>query len=325
MKPIISYLAKNQFVAALAILAVILLAIQIKDILVVIFISFILMAALQPAVRFLETKKLPRALAASIVYIVLIACILLLVVPIMPFFVSQVQNLIVNFPMYFEKAAGTLGFHIKYSNINSQAASLGSLGTSIFLITSTVFGGIVSFFTILVISFYLLLSHDHFEKLILEFFPREARLKTKEVFNEIEIKLGNWVRGQLILSLSVGLISYIFLQLLGVPYAFPLAFIAALFEAVPMIGPVLGSIPAIIVALTVSPSLAMAVTAGSFVIQGIENNVFYPKIMEKAVGLNPVVTIIAILVGGSLLGIWGALISIPFLTMVVLILIALND
>lgn len=282
------------------------------------------MAAIHPSVAFLERRRWPRILSVSVIYLIIIAITLLLIVPIMPFFISQVQNLIANFPIYFEKAAQTLGFHIQYSNFN-PAGSFENLSTNIILITSTVFGGIVSFFTIIVISFYLVLYHDRFEKLIIHMFPKEGRENAQVVFNDIENSLGKWVRGQLVLSISVGLISWIFLQLIGVPYAFPLAFIAGVLEIIPMIGPVLSAIPAIIVAITISPSLALATAAGYLVIQTIENNVLVPKIMQSAVGLNPVVTIIAILVGGTLLGIWGALIAVPFFAMLMIILTALND
>lgn len=324
MRAIVSYLSRNQFVAALFLIVLGLFIIQIKTILIIFFLSYILMAAIHPSVAFLEHRKWPRILSVSVIYLIIIAVILLLIVPIMPFFVSQVQNLILNFPIYFEKAAQTFGLHIQYSNFN-PSGSFENLSTNIILITSTVFGGIVSFFTIIVISFYLVLYHDRFEKLIIHMFPKDSREKTQVVFNDIENSLGKWVRGQLVLSLSVGLITWAFLELIGVNYAIPLAFITGILEIVPMIGPILGAIPAIIVALTISPSLAIATAAGYLVIQTIENNVLVPKIMQSAVGLNPVITIIAILVGGTLLGIWGALIAVPFFAMLMIILTALND
>ena len=131
--------------------------------------------------------------------------------------------------------------------------------------------------------------------------------------------MGNWMRGQLALSFFIGVISWIFLTLIGVPYALPLAFFAGFLEILPTIGPIIASVPAIIVALTISPTLAIAVAIGYIVIQAIENNLLVPKIMQAAVGLNPVVIIIAILVGGNLLGVWGALLSIPFLTILTII------
>ncbi|MEK7573861.1 MAG: AI-2E family transporter [Patescibacteria group bacterium] len=324
MKTITDYLSRNQFVAALALIALGLFLFQIKEILIIIFVSYILMAAIHPAVGFLERRKWPRLLSISVIYLVIIAIILLLIVPIIPFFVSQIQNLIKNFPFYFEKAAETLGIQIESSSINSSSA-IQNIGNNLVSITSTVFGGIISFFTIIVISFYLLVYHDRFEKLVVNMFHENKREKARETFAQVENSLGNWVRGQLILSVSIGIISWIFLSVLGINYAFPLAFLAAILEVIPTIGPVLASIPAIIVALTISPTLAIVVTVGYIIIQALENNILVPKIMQTAVGLNPIVIIIAILVGGSLLGVWGALISIPFLSMLVIILTALND
>lgn len=282
------------------------------------------MAAIHPSVAFLEQKKWPRILSVSVIYLIIIAVVLLIILPILPFFVSQVQNLFVNFPIYFEKAGQTLGLNIAYSNFD-LSSYFENISSNIIFITSTLFGGLFSFFTIIVISFYLVLYHDQFERSITHMFPKEDREKTRIVFSEIENSLGKWVRGQLILSLSVALITWAFLELIGIKYAIPLAFITGLLEIIPMIGPILGAIPAIIVALTISPSLAIATAAGYLIIQTIENNVLVPKIMQSAVGLNPVVTIIAILIGGTLLGIWGALIAVPFFAMLMIILTALND
>ncbi|OGH23704.1 MAG: hypothetical protein A2958_02995 [Candidatus Levybacteria bacterium RIFCSPLOWO2_01_FULL_38_13] len=326
MKGFISYLSRNQFIAALFLIVLGWFLIRIKEILIVLFISYILMTSLQPAVIFLKKKNISHALSATITYLLLLAFILLLVLPILPFFVSQIQSLAVNFPKLLHNASKTIGIGIDYSVINDSISSfLGVLGKNIIFITGKVFGGFLSVLTVLVVSFYLLLYHDRFEKLIVNLFPKEEREKTQEVFERIELKLGHWVRGQLVLSLFIGVITWVFLTLVGIKFALPLAFLAGLLEIIPTIGPIISSIPAIIVALTVSPALAIAVAAGYIVIQAIENNILVPKVMQAAVGLNPVVIIAAILIGGNLLGILGALLSIPFLTVLTIIFRALQE
>ena len=115
------------------------------------------------------------------------------------------------------------------------------------------------------------------------------------------------------------------MTLIGIEYALPLAFIAGLLEIIPMIGPVIAAVPAIIVALTISPGLAVTVIIGYIVIQTIESNIFVPKIMQSAVGLNPVIIITAILVGSNFLGVWGALLSVPFVSVITIILSEFKD
>jgi predicted PurR-regulated permease PerM len=129
--------------------------------------------------------------------------------------------------------------------------------------------------------------------------------------HKIEMKLGAWVRGEIILMLIVGLTTYIGLTILGVEYALPLAVIAGVLELVPTIGPIISSIPAILIALVQGPVLAIAVLAMYILIQQAENNFLVPKVMEKAVGVLPLITIASLLIGGTLFGVIGAVIAVP--------------
>lgn len=326
MKLLLGYLSRNQFVAALAIIALTWFFVSIREILVVLFISFILMTALIPIANFLKKKGISHSISVMITYLAFIAFFLLLILPLAPFFIHQIGLLTHNFPQLFENATKALGIKIDYSSVTSSLTNFfQAVGGNIISITGKIFGGFLSFLTVIVVSFYLLLYHDRFEKLILSLSPKEKREEILNVFRNIEEKMGNWMRGQLALSFFIGVISWIFLTLIGVPYALPLAFFAGFLEILPTIGPIIASVPAIIVALTISPTLAIAVAIGYIVIQAIENNLLVPKIMQAAVGLNPVVIIIAILVGGNLLGVWGALLSIPFLTILTIIFRALSD
>lgn len=326
MRTIFSYLHKNQFIAALFIIVTGIFLIRIKEILIILFISYIVMTAFRPAVLFLNKRKLPYVFSALIPYIILCIFLLMLILPLYPFFVAQIQSLVNNFPVFLEKSSQAVGFRINYSNIDSSINTFfRTVGGNLFSITGQVFGGIISVTTIIVVSFYLLLYHDRFEKLIVHLFPQDKKEQARETFLKIEEKLGKWLRGQFILSLLIGIISWIFLSFIGIEYALPLAFIAGLLEVIPMIGPVLAAVPAVIVALTISPGLAVTVIIGYIFIQTIESNIIVPKIMQSAVGLNPLVIIIAILIGGNLLGIWGALLSVPFVSVATIILSEFND
>ena len=135
-----------------------------------------------------------------------------------------------------------------------------------------------------------------------------------DVFNRMQKKLGLWLRGQLILCLVIFILTYIGLLILGVKYALIIAVIAGLTEFIPYLGPVLGAIPAVFIAFTQSPTLALFTAILYIIIQQIENNFLVPKIMQKAVGLNPIVSIVAIMIGFSVGGVVGALLSIPVAT-----------
>ena len=326
MRTLLSYLHKNQFVAALFIIVLGLFFIRIKEILIILFISYIVMTAFRPAVLFLNKKKLPYVLSVLVPYIIFCIFLIILILPLFPFFAAQIQSLANNFPVFLEKSSQAVGFKIDYSNVDSSINSFfRTVGGNLFSITGQVFGGIISVTTIIVVSFYLLLYHDRFEKLIVHLFPQDKEEQARETFLKIEEKLGKWLRGQLVLSLLIGVLSWIFLTLIGIEYALPLAFIAGLLEIIPMIGPVIAAVPAIIVALTISPGLAVTVIIGYIVIQTIESNIFVPKIMQSAVGLNPVIIITAILVGSNFLGVWGALLSVPFVSVVTIILSEFKD
>jgi len=135
----------------------------------------------------------------------------------------------------------------------------------------------------------------------------------------VEDKLGAWLRGQIVLSLAIGVITWFVLTILGIPFALPLAILAGFLEIIPTIGPIIAAIPAVIVAFAISPFMGLVVMLAYVGIQVAENNILVPKIMQKAVGLNPVVILVAILIGANLMGIIGALLSIPLVSAAIII------
>ena len=173
------------------------------------------------------------------------------------------------------------------------------------------FSNAFSVVTILVLTFYFLLDYPNLKERFLDLYPKGSRKRVAHLLDEIETKIGGWLRGQVSLMFIVGLASFIGLSLLKIDYALSLAVIAGFLEIIPMIVPIVSVIPAAIVASATSP-LSVALVALLYVlIQQLESNLVVPKVMEKAVGFSPIVTLIAILVGGKLFGILGALLSIP--------------
>ena len=135
----------------------------------------------------------------------------------------------------------------------------------------------------------------------------------------VDEKLGAWLQGQVILSLSIALLTWTALMILSIPFALPLAILAGILEIVPTLGPTLSAIPAVVVALTISPTTAVVIVITYVLIQALEGQLLVPKIMERAVGLNPVVVILGVTIGANLMGLVGALLSVPFISFMMVI------
>lgn len=279
----------------------------IRDLLLILFVAVILMSALSPLVRFLAKFKVPKSLAIAITYIIIIAIASGLLAIVLPPLLEETSRLFVTLPPHLEQL-----FDIAAIDKSVLQSQLSSISRNVFSITLAVFGNLLTIIFLLVLTFYLILERDSLEvKIAALFVGREERFK--KLIMQIEDKLGGWFRGQLLLSLLIGIISYIGLIILGIPYALPLAVVAGILEVVPVIGPIISAIPAVLIAVTVSPSplLAIGVAAMYFVIQQLENNLIVPQVMQRAVGLNPLVVILAIAVGSRLLGFAGALLAVP--------------
>ncbi len=324
--PVLSYLANNPFLTTLIIIGLIWLAVELSGILIIIFISYIMMAALSPFSDFLIKKRFPKILAVLIPYFLTIAVLVLLIFPLVPFFTSQIQLFFKTLPAYINQTAKLLNIKIDSGNINNIITSdFDIIGKNALNVTGKIFSGVFSVFTTLVISFYLMLGRDKLKNEAIALIPARYQKKGIETLTQIEQKLGAWFRGQIILSFAIGFTTWVALTLLNLPFALPLALLAGMLEVVPTIGPIIAAIPAIIVALTVSPTIAISVVVFYIVIQMLENNILVPKIMQKAVGLNPIVIIVGVLMGGKFLGILGALLAVPFIAMILIIIKSLRS
>lgn len=277
----------------------------IKDLLIILFVGVILMSALTPLVNLLTKFKLPKSLSIGITYIIVIAVIAGLFAIVIPPLLEESSKLVSTLPPLLDQLFNTLA--IDKSVFQSQ---LSSLSRNAFSLTLAVFDNFLTIIFLLVLTFYLLLERENLEKRLAQLFlGREERVR--KLTMQIEEKLGSWFRGQLFLSFVIGVLSFIGLSILSIPYALPLAVIAGVLEVVPVIGPIISAIPPILIALTVSPILSLGVAAMYFVIQQLENHLLVPQVMRRAVGLNPLVVILAIAIGSKLLGLSGALLAVP--------------
>lgn len=293
---------------------------QLRGLILLVFLCFLFMEGLHPAVSWLEKTKMPRVLAILIVYIFIITVLSISVVGIVPGLVEQSTLLIKNLPNVF-KNIDILG--LNFVNFSSQLKILENLPSNIATLAMSLFSNILSIFIFFVITFYLLLERKNFDLYLKNIFGQKSQ-KVIAVVNQLEMRLGRWVSAQLMLILIIGILSYIGYVIIGVNFALPLAIIAGILEMVPNIGPTIASILAGIFGLTISPITGLLAVIWGIIIQQLENNFIVPKIMKEAIGINPLITILLIASGARLGGVVGAIIALPIYITVETIYLALN-
>ncbi|MBI5620498.1 AI-2E family transporter [Candidatus Gottesmanbacteria bacterium] len=279
---------------------------QIKDILFLIIIAFILMTALRPLVDLLGIARIPRVFAILFIYAVVFGFFGVSFAGTIPTLVLQSTRFIQELPTFLEKV-------LPYWNIDARSLSqqIAPISENILKLTVGIFSNLVTTLTVLVFTFYFLLERKKLEQLLIGIMGEDAGERVMKALEEIESRLGSWVNGELFLMALVGASVYFGLIMLRVEFALPLAIIAGVLEIVPMIGPIVSAVPAVLVALTVSPFLALSVVALYFIVQQVENNIFVPMVLKKSVGLSPVITIFSLMVGGRLAGVVGAILAVP--------------
>lgn len=285
--------------------------IQVGSIVLTLFVALILALGLSPLVESLCQKGLSRPLSVLVTYLVFILLLLGLFTVALTPMVYQTQKLIEKLPLYATTITIPGMEELQRQFVDSLAKEISSASGNMLRVTLGFFSNALAMVTILVLTFYFLIDLPQLKRRFIRLFSRGARSKVEETINELEAKLGGWLRGQVFLMFVVGLAAFVGLSLIGVEYALSLALIAGLLEIVPIVGPLISVVPALIVAAAVSPLTALLVALLYLLIQQAENNLLVPKVMEKAVGFSPLVTLIAILIGGKLLGILGALLAVP--------------
>ncbi len=299
----------------------------ISDILAIIFVSIILASALDPWVNWLQKRKIPRTLSMIFIYLILVLVIGSIIYLLIPPISEQISRLLENFPYYFDKLISSFSVFRDFSsehgfldeikeNIKSISANFQGTASGVFSTISGIFGSIFSFFLVLVITFYMVVEENAVKKIVWSIVPEKHQPYVMQLILRMQKKIGLWLRGQLILSLIIFLLTFVGLSILRVDYALTLALVAGLTEFVPYLGPLFAAVPAVFLAFTQSPILAIFVVGLYYIIQMVENNIIVPKLMQKVVGLNPVVSIVVLLIGFKVAGVVGAMLAIPVATAV---------
>lgn len=312
---------------------------KLMPVIVVFFFAFILASAFKPIVDWLQTKRFSKLAAISVSYVTFILLFLALIAVVIVPFLNEVDSLIKALPSVTTKLL-EFATTLEESNIPLISSNAGQIktivedsvkgfsanllpvlsssfdGLKVALSTiADVAGGFVTFITAIMLSIYLLNDHDYLiDSFLRKFVGYKRHQIVRKLIEDVEHKLGNWVVGQLSLSLIIGVMSWILLTILGVPFALPLAVLAGIMEAVPSLGPLLSSIPAILFALiNGGVNSALYTGLGYVIIQQLENAIIVPKVMGNAVGIRAIYVLTGIIVGFALGGIVGALVAVPIL------------
>jgi predicted PurR-regulated permease PerM len=294
----------------------------IRSVLGMLFIAVFLAVALGPAVEFFVRRKVPRALAILLTYVALLASVFGLGLLVVPPIVTGVNDFVKNVPGYVEDLRNSKTFR-KYDDkynitpkLKQQAEKLPSHLTDavsgLRTVTVGIFGVIVQLVTILVMAFFLL--NDG--KRMLRFFIRELGPdrgeRMQRVAEDVYSAVGGYVAGNVFISVIAGVSAWLMMTILGIPFAVPLAVAVAFLDLIPLVGSTIaGAIVAIVAAIVGFPGKLIAWVLYVIVYQQVENNVIQPVVYRRTVQIHPLIVIVAVLIGGSQLGVLGALLAIP--------------
>lgn len=294
----------------------------VKDIILILVMALVLSSAMEPMVDYFNEKRIPRAVSVLTVYVLVFASFAFVIYLLIPPAIAQVQLLSERWPEYsiqLQRLFGNSMVSLEEVGVFLKELTSGGKG-GLLMGTVSIFNAFFTLITVMVISFYLVAEDRGMKKFISTLLPETHRGFAINLIEKIQKKMGLWVIGQIILSVSIFLLTYIGLSLLKVEYALFLALLAGLLEIVPYIGPFLSAVPAVIFAFIQNPALALVVAIMYLVIQKLEGYVLVPKVMEKTVGTSPLVVLISLLIGFKLAGIVGLLIAVPLVSAITVVI-----
>jgi predicted PurR-regulated permease PerM len=301
----------------------------VRDVILILLLSIVIASAIDPGVRKLQHLRFPRPLAVLSIYILTISVFVLVFYLLVPPFINELQNFATAFPMSLEETISELRLRLstffsyapEYISlpaetltdqlnmfVNGNIIAFFSAGSSV---GSSLFGGVLSFILTIVLSFYFAVQENGIANFLKIITPLEHESYIINLWTRSQKKIGKWLQGQLLLGVLVGVLVYLGLTLLGVKYALVLALLAAIFELIPIFGPILAAIPSVMLAFIQAPILAVWVVLLYIIVQQMENHLIYPLVVRKAIGVPPLLVIIALLIGGKLAGFIGFILAVP--------------
>lgn len=301
-----------------------------------VLLSLVIASGIEPAAAWLQKRKIPRVLAVVFIYLAAFMFLGSMFYFIIPTTFSELTIFSDSIPAYLEKPFeagivdkifGPLPVFMREalgSSFSFLSQYIDNFTAGFFNFASVAVGGVVSFILIIVLSFYLSVQENGVENFLRIVIPTKHEEYAISLWMRWRRKIGYWLQGQILLGFIVGILVYLGLTILQVKYALTFAILAAIFELIPIFGPILSAIPPIIVALLESPWLGMEVAILYVIIQQFENHLIYPLVVRKIVGIPAVVVILALVIGANLGGLLGMLLAVPLATVAMIVLDDVN-
>ncbi|MBI4692273.1 MAG: AI-2E family transporter [Candidatus Terrybacteria bacterium] len=304
----------------------------IRDLLVVVLFSVVIASAIEPLAVWFQKKKIPRIPAVVFVYLIIFLFLGALFYLIVPVIFSEFSSFTSRITLYLGKPSqinilqGFLSnLPISISQILHDLSAratdyISGFSAGFFHTVAKIFGGALSFILIIILSFYLSVQEKGIENFIRVVVPLRHENYILDLWTRSRNKIGRWLQGEILLGVIVGVLTFLGLTILGVDYALTFALLAGLFELIPIFGPILSSIPPIMITLVQNPVLSLKIAILYIIVQQFENHLIYPLVVRKVVGIPPIMTILALIIGGKLAGFLGIVLAVPVLTVIVEIL-----
>ena len=300
------------------------------------FVSILIAYLLNPLVNKLENYNINRTVGTIIVYAGVVLVFVGLGFLVIPALTTQLTNLIINLPTMAQQVLNWISETLKNFNVSNDQVykqvedlvnkTLSEGSTNLlnwsqnFLLTiSGSIGRLISLILIPIISFFLLVDKDRIIKKIKHNIPEKNYLETKELYHDINDAMSGFVRGRILMAVFVGIATMIYLLILKVDFAVIIGIITMIGDIIPYVGPAMGFLPAFIFAFIQSPIKAIWVAALFLFIQWVENNILAPKLLGKSTGMHPLVILLSIIIGGGMFGVWGMILSVPFVSLVTIL------
>ncbi|HSL29075.1 MAG TPA: AI-2E family transporter [Anaerolineales bacterium] len=303
---------------------------SLRVVLFLFFIAVLIGTAIRPGVEWLHRRGIPRSLGIIIIYLLIAGLLVGFLAMILPLLAEQATEISRTLPEYYtELRSGLINssnrllqnigwrFPSQLSLLGTRFASSEEEDEVITQVTQAIFytnivmRGLLAVLAVFLLAYYWTQEGNLIMRAMLRVFPQQRRKRIREFVQLAESKIGGYVRGQGLLCVAVGLAAFIAYALIGLPYTLVLAVFAGVMELVPIFGPALGAIPALLVALSVDPGKAVWVVVATIVIQLLENAVLVPRIMKSSMGVNPIVVLLSLIAFSSVFGFAGALLALP--------------
>lgn len=326
-RPFVISITTGTIIKAVVIILLCWLLWIIRDLILVMLTAIVIASAINPAANFFSKRKVPRLLSVLTIYTLIVLLLISLFAVFLPPFIDDIQTLSRSLPNYIELISNNRLLNLPgFDNLINQITGTGITGdlfskvattfsgaTVGFLSTaSTVFGGLLSFVLIVVISFYLSVQENGVRDFLRIITPAKQEAYVLDLWSRAQKKIGLWMQGQLLLAAIVGILTFLGLSVLGVSNPMFLAVIAAIFELIPVFGPILAAVPAVLFALIDGGVTLGLITVGFYgIVQQFESQLIHPLVVKKIVGIPALVAIISLIIGAQVAGFLGLIIAVP--------------